>query len=46
MTSRIVAFNSADGWARNVAAEIAQEVLALADGDLSPAVWDVVEWSG
>jgi hypothetical protein len=41
---RIVA--SAEGWARDVTAEIAKEVLALADQDLSPAVRDVVEWAG
>jgi hypothetical protein len=41
---RIVAF--AEGWAREVTAEIAQEILALADQDLPPAVRDVVEWAG
>jgi hypothetical protein len=41
---RIVAF--AEGWARDVTAEIAQEVLAVADQDLSPAVRDVVERAG
>jgi hypothetical protein len=41
---RIAACNTADGWAR--AAEIAQEVLALADQGLSPAVRDVVERAG
>jgi hypothetical protein len=40
---RIVAFNTAEGWARDVTAEIVQEVLALADQDLRPAVRDVVE---
>jgi hypothetical protein len=43
---RIAAFNIANGWARDVTAEIAQEVLALADQDLRPAGRDVVEWSG
>jgi hypothetical protein len=43
---RIVAFNIAEGWARDVTGEIAQEVLALADRDLSPAVRDVVERAG
>jgi hypothetical protein len=43
---RIVAFNTAEGWARDVTAEIAQEVLALADQDFSPAVREVVEWAG
>jgi hypothetical protein len=41
---RIVAF--AEGWARDITAEIAQEVLAVADQDLSPAVRDVVERAG
>jgi hypothetical protein len=40
---RIVAFNTAEGWARDVTAGIAQEVLARADHDLSPAVRDFVE---
>jgi hypothetical protein len=43
---RIAACNTAEGWARDGIAEIAQEVLALADQDLSPAVRDVVEWAG
>jgi hypothetical protein len=43
---RIAACNTADGRAREVTIEIAQEVLALADEDLSPAVRDVVEWAG
>ena len=43
---RIVACKTAEDWARDVTAEIAQEVLALADQDLSPAVRDVVEWAG
>jgi hypothetical protein len=38
-----VALNTAERWARNVTAEIAQEVLALADQDLSCAVRDLVE---
>jgi hypothetical protein len=38
--------NTAEGWARDVAAQIAQEVLTFADQDLSPAVRDVVEWGG
>jgi hypothetical protein len=43
---RVVAFNTADGWAREVTAEIAQEALACAsrsDHDLSPAVRDLLE---
>jgi hypothetical protein len=40
---RIVAFNTAEGWARDVTAEIAQQALARADHDLSPAVRDFVE---
>ena len=43
---RIVAFNTAEGWARDVSAEIAQEVLARAgerDHALSRAVCDFVE---
>jgi hypothetical protein len=39
---RSVALNTAERWARNVTAEIAQEVLALAGQDLSPAVQDPV----
>ena len=41
---RIVAF--AEAWARDVTAEIAQQVSALADQDLSPAMRDFVEWAG
>ena len=42
---RIVAFNIAEGWVRDVSAEIAQEVLARAgaDHELSPAMRDLVE---
>ena len=40
---RIVAFKT-EAWARDVTAEIAQEVSALADQDLSPAMRDL--WSG
>jgi len=40
---RIVACNIAEGWAHEVTAEIAQEILALADQNLSPAVRDVME---
>jgi hypothetical protein len=40
---RIVACKTPEGWAREVTAEIAHEVLALADQNLSPAVRDVVE---
>ena len=43
---RIVAFNTADGWARDVTAEIAQEALACtsrSDHDLSPAVRELLE---
>ena len=43
---RIVACKTAEDWARDVTAEIAQEVLAHADQDLSPAVREVVEWAG
>ena len=43
---RIVALNIAEGWARDFTAEIAQEVLALADQDLSIAVRDFVEGAG
>jgi hypothetical protein len=43
---RIAACKTAEGWARDVTAEIAQEVLGFADQDLSPAVRDVVEWAG
>jgi hypothetical protein len=42
----IVASKSAEGWTRDVTAEIAQEVVALADQDLSPAVRGLVEWAG
>ena len=40
---RIVAFNTAEGWARDVTAEIAREVLARADDDMSPALREFVE---
>jgi hypothetical protein len=40
---RIVASNTVKGWVRDVTAEIAHEVLALAD---LPAVRDVVERAG
>ena len=43
---RIVAVNTAEGWARHVTAEIAQEVLALAEQDLSTAARDFVEGAG
>ena len=36
---RIAACKTAEGWARDVTAEIAQEVLALADEDLSLRRW-------
>ena len=39
---RIVAFNTAEGWARDATAEIAREVLARAD-EMSPALRDFVE---
>jgi hypothetical protein len=42
---RGVALNTAERWARNVTAEIAQEVLALAEG-LFPAVQDFVKGAG
>jgi hypothetical protein len=42
----IVPFKAAEGWARDVIAQIAQEVLALPYEDLSPAVRDVVERAG
>jgi hypothetical protein len=41
----IVAFNTADGRARHVTAEIIREVLALADEASSLAVRDFVEWA-
>jgi hypothetical protein len=41
-----VAFNTAEGWARDVRAEIAQEILALADEDLSLAVREFMERAG
>jgi hypothetical protein len=40
---RIVAFNTAEGWARDVTAEIAREVLAGAGHDLSAALRAFVE---
>ena len=40
---RVVAFNTAEGWARDVTAEIAREVLARADDDMSPALREFVE---
>jgi hypothetical protein len=43
---RIVAFNTAEGWARDVTAEIAREVLARAvalDNELPPHVHEFVE---
>jgi hypothetical protein len=40
---RIVAFNTAQGWARDVTAEIAQETLARADHDLPLGVRDWLE---
>jgi len=41
---RIVAFNTTEGWARDVTAEIASEVLARPDqDDLSPAARAFVE---
>ena len=40
---RVVAFNIAQGWARDVTAEIAQEAVARADHELAPAVRDFVE---
>ena len=43
---RIVALNIAEGWAGDFTAEIAQEVLALADQELSTAVRDFVEGAG
>ena len=43
---RILACNTAEGWARDVTAEIAQQILVLADQDLSPVVRDVVERAG
>jgi hypothetical protein len=43
---RIAACNTAEGWARDVTAEIAQEVLDLAHQDLFAAVRDFVEWAG
>jgi hypothetical protein len=43
---RVAACNTAEGWARDVTAQIAHEVLALADQDLSSAGRDVVERAG
>jgi hypothetical protein len=41
---RVVAFNTAQGWARDVTAPIAREVLARAgEADLPVAVRDLVE---
>jgi hypothetical protein len=41
---RVVAFNTAEGWARDVTAEIAREVLARArESELPLAVHDFVE---
>jgi hypothetical protein len=41
---RVVAFNAAEGWARDVTAEIAREVLARAgESELPLAVHDFVE---
>ena len=40
---RVVAFNIAQGWARDVTAEIAREILARADDDMSPALREFVE---
>src|SRR6476620_11724163 len=41
---RIVAFNTAEGWARDVTAEMAQEVVSRSgEWEVSPAVRDFVE---
>jgi len=40
---RIVAFNTTEGWARDVTAEFASEVLARPDHDLSAAAREFVE---
>jgi hypothetical protein len=42
---RIVAFNTAEGWARDVTAELAAEVLARAGHDLPQAVREFAEAS-
>ena len=46
---RVVAFNTAEGWARDVSADIARQVLNCAlelDHELPPAVRDSVERAG
>ena len=46
---RVVAFNTAEGWARDVSADIACHVLSCAtelDHELPPAVRDFVERAG
>jgi hypothetical protein len=43
---RVVACKTAEGWSRDIAANIAQEVLAGADKELFPALRDVVERAG
>ena len=40
---RVVAFNTAEGWAHDVTAEIAREALLRADHELAPAVRDFLE---
>ena len=40
---RVVAFNTAEGWARDVTGDLAREVLARAVEDLPPQVRDFVE---
>ena len=46
---RVVAFNTAEGWARDVSADIARQVLNCAlelDDELPAAVRDFVERAG
>ena len=40
---RIVAFNTAEGWSRDVTRDMAEEALARADHDLSRPLHDLVE---
>jgi len=40
---RVVAFNTAEGWAHDVSAQIAREALVRADHELAPAVREFLE---
>jgi hypothetical protein len=45
--ARIVAFNTAQGWSRDVSTEIAHEVVQRArahGGSLTGPVWQFVDW--